>query len=145
MGTDQFASGMSTSPLFPKMSERIAERVTSEPARICVLSIPMLSPVAWAGSTLMVPLPFAPDALSTLMFQTPGELAKKSPVEDIVPFSTSHERVPALDNPTLLPWESFAIGIMCWVVPLWTVNPYGISNTEGLPGPILNVTWSSSS
>ena len=85
------------------MSERIADRDTTEPARTSVLSIPMLRPVAWAGRTRIVPLPNAPELLFTLMFQTPGALAKNNPVGDIVPFSTCHVRVPALEIPTSFP------------------------------------------
>ena len=72
VGTVQFARGRTTSPELPRTSFLIAERITGDPVRACVVSISISSPVACAGNTRITPCPKAPDVLFTLMFQTPG-------------------------------------------------------------------------
>ena len=75
VGTLQLERGSVISPLFPRISVLIADRLTGEPVLACCVSISILNPVACAGRTLITPFPAAPDELFTLTFQIPGAFA----------------------------------------------------------------------
>ena len=103
MGTVQLETGRRISPLLPKTSALIALSMTGLPALTSELFNSIERPVAWAGSTLTTPLPFAPTIVVAVRFQSPGSPPDIIPSEDIVPFSSDHVIAPTFESSTSLP------------------------------------------